>query len=57
MGIRCPIKTQCLRYTKGLSVTIHDGTEDKYMRNCTNQKMFLQDDKNINPDSKKVTKV
>lgn len=57
MGIKCPIKKQCLRYTKGLVVTEGDGTKDKYVRNCTNQRKFLQDDKNINPDSKNATKV
>lgn len=57
MGSRCPIKKQCLRYTNGLIATESDGTKDKYVRNCANQKMFLQDDKNINPDSKNATKV
>lgn len=36
---------------------MYDGTKDTYIRHCTNQKKFLQDDKNINQDSKKVTKV
>lgn len=54
MGIKCPIKTQCLRYTKGLSATMCDGTKDTYIRNCTNQKKFLQDSETVNNDSKKM---
>ena len=54
MGIKCPIKTQCLRYTKGLGATMYDGTEDKYMRNCTSQKKFVQDSETINNDSKRM---
>ena len=54
MGIKCPIKTQCLRYTKGLGATMYDGTKDTYIRNCTNQKKFLQDSETINNDSKKM---
>jgi len=53
MGIKCPIKKQCLRYTRGLVATENDGTEDKYMRNCTNQKKYVQDSNNINNDSKR----
>lgn len=36
---------------------MYDGTKDTYIRHCTSQKKFLQDEKNINQDSKKVTKV
>lgn len=54
MGIQCPIKTQCLRYTKGLVATESDGTKDKYMRNCTSQKKYVQDSENVNSDSKRI---
>ncbi len=57
MGIKCPVKKTCLRYTKGVLALMYDGTKDKFIRSCTNQKRYLQDSDNINPDSKKVTKV
>ena len=44
MGIECPIKNRCIRYTKGLGATVYDGTKDRYMRRCTNQKMYMQDE-------------
>ena len=47
MGIECPIKNRCIRYTKGLGATVYDGTKDKYMRRCTNQKMYMQDEENV----------
>lgn len=43
MGIQCPVKNQCLRYTSGIVATMHDGTLDKFVRKCTNQKKFVQD--------------
>lgn len=47
MGIQCPVKNQCLRYTSGIGATMHDGTLDKFVRKCTNQKKFLQDEARV----------
>ena len=47
MGIECPIKNRCIRYTKGLEVMVYDGTKDRYMRHCTNQKKYVQDEDNV----------
>ena len=47
MGVQCPIKTQCLRYTDGIKDIIEDGTTVKFFRKCTNQKKFLQDSTKI----------
>ena len=33
---------------------MYDGTEDKYMRNCTSQKKYIQDSNNVNNDSKRI---
>lgn len=52
MGIECPIKNRCIRYTKGLGATVYDGTLDKYIRKCTNQKRFLQDAENVKKQRK-----
>ena len=53
MGIQCPVKNQCLRYTSGIGATMYDGTLDKFVRKCTNQKMFVQDDiKNVDSGKK-----
>jgi hypothetical protein len=54
MGIKCPVKNTCLRYTKGLMATMYDGTEERYIRRCTNQKKYMQDGETINKDSKRV---
>ena len=43
MGVECPTKNQCLRYT-------HGGTK-RTIRKCTNGKKFLQDKSRINKDS------
>ena len=43
MGIECPVKNQCIRYTSGIDATVCDGTLDKFVRKCTNQKKFIQD--------------
>lgn len=43
MGIECPVKNQCIRYTSGIDSTVCDGTLDKFVRKCTNQKKFIQD--------------
>jgi hypothetical protein len=57
MGINCPIRTQCLRYTKGLGATMYDGIKDKYIQSCTNQRKYVQDESNVNTDSKNITMI
>jgi len=47
MGVECSVRNQCLRYTDGIGATMYDGTLDKYIRKCTNQKRFMQDSKNV----------
>ena len=47
MGIQCSVKNQCLRYTSGIGATMCDGTLDKFVRKCTNQKKFLQDEARV----------
>lgn len=47
MGIQCTIKNQCLRFTKGLGLVIEDGTSVKFLRKCTNQRLYTQDENNI----------
>lgn len=47
MGIRCSIKYQCLRYNKGLGATMYDGTTDRFIRGCTNQKLYVKDENNV----------
>ena len=47
MGVQCPIKKQCLRYTQGKVAMVTDGTTDAYLRKCTNQKKFIQDSNNV----------
>ena len=54
LGRRCPIKNQCLRYTQGIGVVIQKEASDMFVRTCTNQKMFIQDERNINTDSKRI---
>lgn len=53
-GIECPVKKTCVRYTKGLVAAMYDGTEDRYIRRCTNQKKYMQDGETINKDSKRL---
>lgn len=43
MGIECPVRNSCLRYTSGIDAKINDGTLDKFVRKCTNQKKFIRD--------------
>ena len=47
MGIECPVKNRCIRYTRGISATMYDGTLDNFIRKCTNQKNFIQDKTNV----------
>lgn len=53
-GIECPIRKSCLRYSKCLVTTENDGTTDKFIRKCTRQRGFVQDENNINRDSKRL---
>lgn len=53
MGHECSVKNTCLRYTQGLCVTVSDGCEDKYMRKCTSQKKYMQDERKVNEDGKR----
>lgn len=43
-GEHCPVRRQCLRYTQGLGDTIYEGSEDKFINSCTNQRKFEKDD-------------
>lgn len=54
IGVACPVKWTCQRYTKGIELVVTDGTLVKYIRYCTNQKKYVQDEDNINTDSKRV---
>jgi len=38
IGIQCPVKRQCLRYTKRVAAG-HYG----FIRKCTNQRLYVQD--------------
>ena len=53
MGIECPVRNRCLRYTSGIDAKINDGTLDKFERKCTNQKKFVQDDSRTVDNGKK----
>lgn len=58
MGIQCPIRNRCLRYTRGIGATMYDGTLDKFVRKCINQKMFVQDDiKNVDSSKKQMLNI
>lgn len=48
IGMQCPVKNTCQRYTKGIDATMYDGTTDRYIRRCTNQKKYVQDKTRIN---------
>lgn len=51
-GDECPIRNQCLRYTKRNDVTNCIGGYS-VIRKCTQQKRFLQDESRVNQDSKR----
>lgn len=53
VGVHCSVKNTCLRYTKSRTTEVDDGTIFKIVRNCTNQRMYMQDENNINNDSKR----
>lgn len=42
MGIQCAVKNQCSKYIDGIGATVYDGTNDKYIRKCTNQKHYIR---------------
>lgn len=50
LGIQCPVKKTCKRYTARLDGTYRESIP---MSRCTNQKKYVQDKENINPDSKR----
>lgn len=54
LGIECPIRSTCLRYSHGLVVMENDGTTDRFIRKCTNQKKFVQDSQNVNQDVNRI---
>lgn len=47
IGVHCSVRNTCLRYTAGRVADIDDGTHDKFIRSCTNQKKYLQDEKRV----------
>lgn len=47
-GIQCSIKNTCLRYTEGVTLMVQDGTTAKYIRKCTNQRLYKQDTTKVN---------
>lgn len=51
-GEECPIKNQCLRYTKRNAFNNSIGGHS-VIRKCTSQKRFVQDEDKVNSDSKK----
>lgn len=53
MGHECSVKNTCLRYTSGLGATVYDGCEDRYMRKCTSQRRYMQDERKVNEDGKR----
>lgn len=50
MGVQCPVKKTCKRHTQRAEGFFR---ESDAMRKCTNQKKYVQDGENINPDSKR----
>ncbi len=52
-GEQCSVKNTCLRYTRGKGATMYHGSKDIFIRKCTLQKCYLQDESNINQDSKR----
>ena len=53
MGHECSVKNTCKRYTYGLGVTVFDGCDVKFLRKCTSQKKYMQDESKINEDGKR----
>lgn len=53
MGHECSVKNTCKRYTSGLCVEVSDGCTEQFMRKCTSQKRYVQDETKINEDGKK----
>ena len=44
MGVECPVRKQCQRYTDGIELTVSDGVMATFHRKCTNQKAFVKKD-------------
>lgn len=50
---KCSVKNACLRYTRGKGATMYHVSKDIFIRKCTSQKCYLQDESIINQDSKR----
>lgn len=44
MGVECPVRMQCRRYTEGVELMVTDGVRDVFHRKCTSQKAFVKKD-------------
>ena len=44
MGVECPVRRQCRRYTEGVELEVTDGVRDVFHRKCTSQKEFVKKD-------------
>lgn len=52
LGVECPNKYTCLRFTSFKGRIVKDGDGGKVMRKCTNKRRYLQDPDNVNHDGK-----
>ena len=41
MGVHCPVRNSCMRYTAGRGATMYDGTIDRFIRQCRNEKLYV----------------
>ena len=46
LGEQCPVRNRCLRHTKRSEATNGSGGSSQ-IRNCTNQKKFVQDEEQV----------
>lgn len=45
MGVECPVRRQCRRYTEGIELMVTDGvSEVVFQRKCISQKAFVKKD-------------
>lgn len=44
MGVECPVRRQCRRYTEGVELEVTDGVLEVFHRKCTSQKAFVKKD-------------
>jgi hypothetical protein len=44
MGVECPVRRQCRRYTEGVELEVTDGVREVFNRKCTSQKAFVKKD-------------